>query len=98
MHLYSMDTEDYTEDRVIIFDKVFQALKRRKWCKKIINIILSEYTFEEGVEKIKEILKHSATCELGQINMNSKRKVVRILDPYNYLAMILSFTKLQRGI
>ena len=94
MSLYSMDTEDYTEDRVIIFDKIFQALKRRKWCKKIINIILSEYTFEEGIEKVQEVLKHAATCKLGRINMDSKRQVVRILDPYNYLAMILSFTKL----
>ena len=94
MHLYSMDTEDYTEDRVTVFDKVFQALKRRKWCKKIINIILSEYTFEEGIEKVQEVLKHAAKCELSQSNMNIKRQVIRILDSYNILAMILSFTKL----
>lgn len=92
--LYYMDTEDYTEDRVTTFDKVFQALKRRKWCNKIINIILSEYTFEEGIEKVQEVLKHSATCELSQSNMNIKRQVIRILDSYNTPAMILSFTKL----
>ena len=77
-----------------MFDKVFQALKRRKWCKKIINIILSEYTFEEGIEKVQEVLKHAATCELSQSNMNNKRQVIRILDSYNTPAMILSFTKL----
>ena len=94
MSLYSMDTEDYTEDRVAVFDKVFQALKRRKWCNKIINIILSEYTFEEGIEKVQEVLKHAATCELSQSNNNIKRQVIRILVSYNILAMILSFTKL----
>lgn len=94
MLLSSIDTEDYTGDRVTTFDKVFQALKRRKWCKMIINIILSEYTFEEGIEKVQEVLKHSATCKFGPINMNNKRQVIRILDSYNTPAMILSFTKL----
>lgn len=94
MGLYSMDTEDYTEDRVTLFDKVFQALKRRKWCKKIINIILSKYTFDDGIEKVQETLRNNATCELSQSNINVKRQVIRILDSHNWPAMILSFNKL----
>ena len=94
MRLSSIDTEDYTEDRVIITDKVFQALKRRKWCKKIINVILSEFTFEEGVEKVQEILRHTAKCEFAQSTINVKRQVIRILDSYKTPAMVLSFTKL----
>lgn len=94
MRLTSIDTEDYTEDRVTITDKVFQALKRRKWCKKIINVILSEFTFEEGVEKVQEILRHTAKCEFAQSTINVKRQVIRILDSYKTPAMVLSFTKL----
>lgn len=94
MRLSSIDTEDYTEDRVTITDKVFLALKRRKWCKKIINVILSEYTFEEGVDKIQEILRHTAKCEFSQSTINVKRQVIRILDSYKTPAMVLSFTKL----
>ena len=43
--LYDIDryNEEYPEDPPIFFDKVYQALKRRKWCKKIINIILSDF-------------------------------------------------------
>lgn len=93
MRLSSIDTEDYTEDRVIITDKVFQALKRRKWCKKIINVILSEFTFEEGVEKVQEILRHTAKCEFSQSTINIKRQVIRILDSHKTPAMVLSFTK-----
>jgi hypothetical protein len=94
MRLSSIDTKEYTEDRVTIFDKVFQALKRRKWCTKIMNIILSEYTFEEGAEKVQEILRHPAKCEYAQSTINTKRQVIRILDSYNTPAMVLSFTKL----
>lgn len=94
MRLSSIDTEDYTEDRVIITDKVFQALKRRKWCKKIINVILSEFTFEEGVEKVQEILRHTAKCEFSQSTINIKRQVIRILDSHKTPAMVLSFTKI----
>lgn len=94
MRLSSIDTKEYTEDRVTIFDKVFQALKRRKWCSKIMNIILSEYTFEEGAEKVQEILRHTAKCEYSQSTINPKRQVIRILDSYNTPAMVLSFTKL----
>lgn len=98
MQLSSMrfmsDNKDYTEDRVTVFDKVFSALKRRKWCKHIINIILSEYTFEEGVEKVQEILRHTAKCEYSQSTINTKRQVVRILDSHRTPAMVLAFSKL----
>ena len=94
MQLSSIDTEDYTEDRVTIFDKVFQALKRRKWCKKIINVILSEYTFEEGAEKVQEILRHTAKCEYSQSTINTKRQIIRILDSHRTPAMVLAFSKL----
>lgn len=93
MRLSSLDTENYTEDRVTIFDKVFLALKRRKWCKKIINVILSEYTFDEGVERVQEILRHTAKCEFSQSTINVKRQVIRILDSYKTPAMVLSFIK-----
>lgn len=93
MRLSSIDTEDYTEDRVTIFDKVFQALKRRKWCKKIINVILSEYTFEEGAEKVQEILRHTAKCEYSQSTINNKRQIIRILDSHRTPAMLLTFRK-----
>ena len=93
MRLSSIDTEDYAIDRVTIFDKVFQVLKRRKWCKKIINVILSEYTFEEGVDKVQEILRHTAKCEFSQSTINVKRQVIRILDSHKTPAMVLSFTK-----
>lgn len=94
MRLSSIDTKDYAIDRVTIFDKVFQALKRRKWCKKIINVILSEYTFEEGVEKVQEILRHTAKCEFSQSTINTKRQIIRILDSHRTPAMVLSFSKL----
>ena len=94
MLLSSIDTEDYTEDRVTIFDKVFQALKRRKWSKKIINVILSEYTFDEGVDKVQEILRHTAKAEFSQSTINVKRQVIRILDSNKTPAMVLSFSKL----
>ena len=92
--LYSIYTKDYIKNKVIIFDSIYQALKRRKICEKIINIILSEYTFEEGIERVQEILRHSAKCEYSQSASNSKRQVIRILDSYNERAMVLSFTKL----
>lgn len=92
--LYSIDTEDYIKDRTIVFDRIYQALKRRKICEKIINIILSGCTFEEGIERFQEILQHSAKCEYSQSASNSKRQVIRILDSHNARAMVLSFTKL----
>ena len=94
IRLSSIDTEDYAEDRVKIFDKVLQALKRRKWCKKIINVILSEYTFEEGAEKVQEILRHTAKCEYSQSAINTKRQIVRILDSHRTPSMVLAFSKL----
>ena len=49
-----INTEEYTKDKVIIFDKVFLALKRSKWCRKIINLILSEYTLMKGLKRFKK--------------------------------------------
>lgn len=92
--LYSINTRDYIKDRTIVFAKIYQALKRRKVCNKIINIILSECTFEEGIERVQEILRHSAKCEYSVSASNSKRQVIRILDSYSERAMVLSFTKL----
>lgn len=92
MRLSSIDTEDYTEDRVTMFDRVFLALKRRKWCKKIMNVILSEYTFEEGIEKVQEILNNNAKCISGNYSKPTYY-VIRILDSYKTPAMVLSFIK-----
>ena len=94
MELSSISTEEYTENTDIMRDKVFQALKRFKWCKKIINVILSECTFDDGIEKIQEILKHPAKCEYVKSNIGVNRQVIRIVDSHNRPAMILSFNKL----
>ena len=93
--LQDIDTEDYTEGKVEFIDKVFRALKRWKWCNKIINVILSGYTFDEGFDKIQEILKNTTKCEYsgGSVEDN-KRQVIRIIDSHNRKAMILSFNKL----
>ena len=92
--LSSISTEEYTENTDIMRDKVFQALKRFKWCKKIINVILSEHTFDDGIEKIQEILKHPAKCEYAKSSIGVNRQVIRIVDSHNRPAMILSFNRL----
>ena len=92
--LSSISTEEYTENTDIMRDKVFQALKRFKWCKKIINVILSEYTFDDGIEKVQEILKHPVKCEFAQSSKGVNRQVIRIVDSHNRPAMILSFNRL----
>ena len=91
--LYDMNTEDYIEGKVIIFDPVFKALKRRKWCAKIINLILSEYTFDEGIEKVQEVLLNNSKCEFSKSASTSDRQVIKILDSNKTPAMILTFTK-----
>ena len=92
--LSSISTEEYTENTDIMRDKVFQALKRFKWCKKIINVILSECTFDDGIEKVQEILRNNAKCKFNQSSIGVKRQVIKILDSHNRSAMILSFNKL----
>ena len=92
--LYYIDTEDYTEDKDIFTDKIFKALNRQKWCNKIINVILSGYTFDEGFDKIQEILKNNAKCEYSGSSVEGKRQVIRIIDSHKMTAMILSFNKL----
>ena len=92
--LQYIDTEDYTENKVEFIDKVFRALKRWKWCNKIINVILSGYTFDEGFDKIQEILKHPAKCEFSGSSIEGKRQVIRIIDSHKMIALILSFNKL----
>ena len=92
--LSSISTEEYTENEVIMRDKVFQALKRFKWCKKIINVILSECTFDDGIEKVQEILRNNAKCEYSKSSIGVNRQVIRILDSHNRSAMILSFNRL----
>ena len=89
--LSSISTEEYTENTDIMRDKVFQALKRFKWCKKIINVILSECTFDDGIEKVQEILRNNAKCKFNQSSVGVKRQVIRIVDSHNRPAMILSF-------
>ena len=92
--LSSISTEEYTENKDIMRDKVFQALKRFKWCKKIINGILSECTFDDGIEKVQEILRNNAKCKFNQSSIGVKRQVIRIVDSHNRPAMILSFKRL----
>ena len=92
--LSSISTEEYTENTDIMRDKVFQALKRFKWCKKIINVILSECTFDDGIEKVQEILRNNAKCKFNQSSIGVKRQVIKILDSHNRPVMILSFDRL----
>ena len=88
-----IDTEEYTKNKVIIHDKVFLALKRSKWCAKIINLILSEYTFDEGIEKVQEVLLNNSKCEFSESASTSDRQVIKILDSNKTPAMILTFIK-----
>lgn len=92
--LSSISTEEYTENTDIMRDKVFQALKRFKWCKKIINVILSECTFDDGIEKVQEILRNNAKCKFNQSSIGVKRQVIKILDSHNRAVMILAFNRL----
>ena len=92
--LQNIDTEDYTEGKVEFIDKVFRALKRWKWCNKIINVILSGYTFDEGFDNIQEILNHPAKCEYSGSSVEDKRQVIRIIDSRKTTAIVLSFNKL----
>ena len=48
LYYIDKDNDEYNTDRLMTLDKVYQAFKRRRLCKKIMNVILSEYTFEEG--------------------------------------------------
>jgi hypothetical protein len=81
------------ENRVVIYNKPFDALKRRKYCKSIGDIILSEYSFDDAMEVIQSILKKNAICEY-ESSKNDKSVVVRIKDSYNIPAIIIYFTKL----
>ena len=92
--LQNIDTEDYTKGKVEFIDKVFRALKRWKWCNKIINVILSGYTFDEGFDKVQEILKLPAKCEYSGNSVEDKRQVIRIIDSRKTTAIVLSFNKL----
>ena len=88
-----IDTEEYSKDTVIIFDKVYQSLKRRKWCKKIINIILSEFDFDAGIQKIQENLKNNAKCILAN-SSTPTYSIIRILNSSKSPAMVLAFRKM----
>ena len=91
--LSSISTEEYTENTDLMRDKVFQALKRFKWCKKIINVILSECTFDDGIEKVQEILRNNAKCKFNQSSIGVNRQVIRILDSQKLCVIAVVFTK-----
>lgn len=91
--LSSINTKDYTEDRVIIFDSVFKALKRSTWRRKIINLILSEYTVDEGIKRVQEILRNNAICKPAQSISDNKLQIIKIVDSQRSSAMILTFRK-----
>ena len=93
LYYVDRDNEEYSEYPAIVFDKVFQALKRRKWCKKIINIILSEFDFDYAIQTVQENLKNNATCILASTYPPNSR-IVRILDSSKTPAMVLAFKKL----
>ena len=93
LYYVDRDNEEYSEYPAIVYDKVFQALKRRKWCKKIINIILSEFDFDYAIQTVQENLKNNATCILASTYPPNSR-IVRILDSSKTPAMVLAFKKL----
>ena len=96
MKLSSIDTADIDEKSksdITILDKIFLAQKRSKWCKKIRNVILSEFDFNDAVQKIQEILNNNAKCTSGNYNKLTYY-VIRILDSDKAPAMVLSFSKL----
>jgi hypothetical protein len=85
---------NYTNNnRVVIYDKPFQALKRRKYCQAIGNIILSENSFDDAMEVIQSVLKKNATCEYEE-SKSKKHVVVKIKDSYNIPAIVMTFNKL----
>jgi hypothetical protein len=85
---------NYTNNnRVVIYDKPFQALKRRKYCQAIGNIILSENSFDEAMITIQSVLKKNATCEYEE-SKSKKHVVVKIKDSYNIPAIVMTFNKL----
>lgn len=84
---------NYNNNRVVIYNKPFDALKRRKYCQAIGNIILSEYSFDDAVEVIQSILKKNATCEY-EASKNNKYAVIRIKDSYDIPAIVMTFSKL----
>lgn len=96
MKLSFIDTLDIDEKSkldVTIHDKIFLAQKRSKWCKKIRNVILSEFYFDDAIQKIQEILNNNAKCISGNYNKPTYY-VIRILDSHNSPAMVFSFSKL----
>jgi hypothetical protein len=85
---------NYTNNnRVVIYDKPFQALKRRKYCQAIGNIILSENSFDDAMEVIQSVLNKNATCEYTE-SKTKKHVVVKIKDSYNIPAIVMTFSKL----
>lgn len=80
-------------DRVVIYDKPFQALKRRKYCQAIGNIILSENSFDDAMLAIQSVLKKNATCKFD-VSKSGKYVVFKILDSYKIAAIVMTFTKL----
>lgn len=80
-------------NRVVIYDKPFHAVKRKKYCKAIGDIILSEYSFDDAMEVIQSVLKKNATCEYEE-SKSKKYVVVRIKDSYDIPAIVMTFSKL----
>ena len=80
-------------NRVVIYDKPFHAVKRKKYCKAIGDIILSEYSFDDAMEVIQSVLKKNATCEYEE-SKTKKYVVVRIKDSYDIPAIVMTFSKL----
>jgi len=81
------------ENRVVVYDKPFQALKRRKYCQAIGNIILSENSFDDAILAIQSILRKNATCKFD-ISKSGKYVVFKILDSFKIAAIVMTFTKL----
>lgn len=81
------------ENRVVVYDKPFQALKRRKYCQAIGNIILAENSFDDAIIAIQSVLKKNATCKFD-VSKSGKYVVFKILDSYKIAAIVMTFTKL----
>ena len=53
-----------------------------------------ECTFDDGIEKVQEILRNNAKCKFNKSSIGVKQQVIKILDSHNRSAMILSFNRL----
>ncbi len=81
------------QERVVIYDKIYNALKRRKYIKHLGMIIRSQNSFEDAVDIVNSFLKNTATCKFD-VSKSGKHVVFKIIDSYRIAAIVMTFTKI----